>query len=277
MILFPNAKINLGLDILSRRPDGYHEIATLMYPTAWCDVLELVPGTSSDDTLTCYGRPILCPPEKNLVMKALAALRRKVTFGPVDCYLEKIIPDGAGLGGGSADAAFALKGVNELMSLGLTDDELADVAAGVGADCPFFIYNRPMMARGIGEKLTPAELGDSLSGLYLLIAKPRTAAVPTAQAYAGVTPCEPARTLEERLSSSPAQWRADVTNAFETSVFPAYPEIEQLKTQMYDAGAVFALMSGSGASVYGIFDSEDLCRKLSDTLGGSCDTFMQKL
>ncbi|MDE7426482.1 MAG: 4-(cytidine 5'-diphospho)-2-C-methyl-D-erythritol kinase [Muribaculaceae bacterium] len=277
MILFPNAKINIGLDILSRRPDGYHEIATLMYPTAWRDVLELVPGTSGKDTLTCYGRPVLCPPEKNLVMKALRSLRDVVPFGPVDCYLDKIIPDGAGLGGGSADAAFTIKGVNELMSLGLTDEELAAVAARVGADCPFFIYNRPMMACGIGEKLTPVDLGDGLSSMFLLIAKPRTASVPTAQAYAGVTPRLPGEKLEDRLRSELATWRQSITNAFEESVFPLHPHVEQLKRSMYQAGASFALMSGSGASVYGIFDSKRDCIKLRDTLTESCDTFMQKL
>ena len=139
MILFPNAKINLGLDILRRRPDGYHDIETVMIPVPWCDVLEIVPAKGSETTLTVSGRRVDCPPEKNLVMKAYRALAETVELPPVDIFLRKIIPDGAGLGGGSADAAFTLRGLNELFALGLSDSRLAEIAAGLGADCPFFI------------------------------------------------------------------------------------------------------------------------------------------
>lgn len=165
MIVFPNAKINIGLNILRRRPDGYHDLETVMYPIPWRDVLEIVPGRSGCDTLTCTGRPVNCPPEKNLVMKAVKALRGVAEFPPVDIFLEKIIPDGAGLGGGSADAAFAITAIDSLFSLGLPRRLMAEVAAGIGADCPFFIYNEPALCTGTGTTMThipvkfPAEHG----------------------------------------------------------------------------------------------------------------------
>ncbi len=137
MILFPNAKINLGLDILRRRPDGYHDIETVMYPIPWCDILEIVPAKGSATTLTTSGRPVACPPEKNLVMKAVRALSETAEIPPVDIYLRKIIPDGAGLGGGSADASFTLLGLNTLFGLGYSSDQLAEIANGVRASCTF--------------------------------------------------------------------------------------------------------------------------------------------
>lgn len=256
MILFPNAKINLGLDILRRRPDGYHDIETLMVPVAWKDVLEIVPSGTGETSLTVTGRPVCCPPEKNLVMKAYRALSAKVGgLPPVELYLRKIIPDGAGLGGGSADASFALCGLNELFSLGLADDELAGIAASLGADCPLFVYNRPMLATGTGTDLEPFDI--VLSGYTLLIVKPQVS-VPTAAAYASVTPRVPVVPLADRLRLPVEEWQGVVVNDFETSVFPAYPEVARVKERLLGLGAVYASMSGSGSSVYGIFSRDIL-------------------
>lgn len=255
MILFPNAKINIGLDIISRRTDGYHDLEMVMYPVKWTDILEIVAAKGTETTLTVTGRAVDCPPEKNLVMKAYRALDRMVSLPPVDIYLHKIIPDGAGLGGGSADAAFTLCGLNELFSLDFSDSALAEVAATLGADCPFFIYNRPMLCTGTGTEMTPVNM--DLSGYRIAIVKPHRS-VSTREAYAAVTPAKPAISLMNRLSAGIRQWRDGVKNDFEPSVGALLPEIGQIKQRLYDMGAVYASMSGSGSAVYGIFESDIL-------------------
>lgn len=255
MILFPNAKINLGLDILRKRPDGYHDISTVMMPVPWHDILEIVPAKGPVTTLTTSGNPVECPPEKNLVMKAYRALDKVVPLPPVDIYLRKIIPDGAGLGGGSADASFTLRGLNDLFSLSLTDGELAEIAASLGADCPFFIYNKPMLCTGTGTDLAPIDI--NLSGLTIALVKP-TVSVPTSQAYASTTPAIPEQTLQELVKMPVAQWGQSVKNDFEASVFPSYPAIAEVKSQLESMGAVYASMSGSGSSVYGLFAGNDI-------------------
>ena len=261
MILFPNAKINLGLDILSRRADGYHEIETILYPIPWHDILEIVPAGDERTTLTVTGRPVDCPPEKNLVMKAFRALEQAVghDLEPVDIYLHKIVPDGAGLGGGSSDAAFTLKGVNQLLALGLNDDELAAVAATVGADCPFFIYNRPMLATGIGTTLAPIDL--NLRDMTIVLVKPPES-VPTALAYRDITPGRPDLPLARRVTASPGKWNNLLPNAFEATVIPKIPTITSIKQALGDAGAIYAAMSGSGSAVFGIFDTDILAEKI---------------
>lgn len=272
MILFPNAKINIGLDIVSKRPDGYHNIETVMYPVPWRDVLEIVPAKGSETTLTVTGREVNCPAEKNLVMKAYNALSAKVGLPPVDIYLRKIIPDGAGLGGGSADAAFTLVGLNSLFALGLSDRELADIAAGLGADCPFFVYNRPMLCTGIGTDFTPVDL--NLKGYGIVIVKPEVS-VPTALAYSRVTPAEPTVKLADKITVMPAQWQGQIKNDFESSVFPSYPEVGKIKEKLIDLGAIYASMSGSGSAVYGIFESDILSEELTDCFPG-CSVFSDK-
>ncbi|MBJ2190977.1 MAG: 4-(cytidine 5'-diphospho)-2-C-methyl-D-erythritol kinase [Muribaculaceae bacterium] len=272
MILFPNAKINIGLDIVSKRPDGYHNIETVMYPVPWRDVLEIVPAKGSETTLTVTGREVNCPPEKNLVMKAYNALSSRIGLPPVDIYLRKIIPDGAGLGGGSADAAFTLVGLNQLFALGLSDRNLADVAAGLGADCPFFVYNRPMLCTGIGTEFTPVDL--NLKGYGIVIVKPEVS-VPTALAYSRVTPAEPTVRLADKISAPPTQWQGQVKNDFEASVFPAYPSVSKIKDCLIELGAVYAAMSGSGSAVYGIFESDILSERLTDRFPG-CTVFSDR-
>lgn len=254
MILFPNAKINLGLYITGKRLDGYHDISTVMIPVGWRDVLELTPGKGGASTLTVYGRTVDCPPEKNLVMKAYHALA-DYTGGlpPVDFYLQKVIPDGAGLGGGSADAAFALQGLNELFNIGLPERILADVAAKIGADCPFFIYNRPALCEGIGDRIS-FNVVPRLSGRGLLIVKPQVATVSTREAYAGVTPKTLDIDIESVVSADPSTWQCRLRNDFEASVFARLPLLSEVKEKLLELGAIYASMTGSGAAVYGIFD-----------------------
>lgn len=271
MIVFPNAKINIGLDIIARRNDGYHNIETLFYPIGWSDILEIVPAKGATSTLTITGRGVNCPPEKNLVMKAYNAINEAIPIPPVDIYLHKTIPDGAGLGGGSSDAAFTLIVLNKLFSLALTDDDLARIAAGIGADCPFFIYNRPMLAECIGERLTPIN-NVSLRGYSLGIVKPPTR-ISTAEAYAGVTPRLPSTPLAELLTLPVDRWQGTIVNAFEDSVFPNHPELPRIKETLLDMGAAYASMSGSGSAIYGLFaDGDDLSARLGKKFP-DCDIF----
>lgn len=273
MITFPNAKINLGLDILRRRDDGYHDIETVMVPVPWCDVLEIVPARGKDSTLTVTGRHVECPPEKNLVMKAYRAFEREVGLPPVDIYLRKIIPDGAGLGGGSADAAFTLRMLNEIFKTGYSESELARVASGLGADCPFFIYNRPMLCTGTGVDMQPIDI--NLHGMDILIAKPDVS-VPTATAYSHTSPAIPEMPVREIVAMGADSWAGRLKNDFEASVFPAYPAIAQLKERVQQLGPVYTAMSGSGASVFGLFESDKLSPSITDQFA-DCDTLFATL
>ena len=273
MVLFPNCKVNIGLDILRRRPDGYHDVETVMVPVPWTDVLEIVPASGAETTLTTTGRTVDCPPEKNLVMKAYRALAESVgELPPVDIYLRKIIPDGAGLGGGSADAAFTLVGLNSLFSLGLSDERLSAVASKIGADCPFFIYNRPMIATGTGTDLAPIELE---LPPYVAVIKPAES-VPTREAYAGTTPRVPAVPLAERLAAGAGQWQTTVRNDFEDSIFPKLPECDAIKRRLLGMGALYASLSGSGSAVYGLFDSDILADAVAASFP-SCAVFVGRL
>lgn len=276
MILFPNAKINLGLDIVGKRPDGYHNIETVMIPVPWTDVLEIVPAEGKESTLTVSGRKVDCPTEKNLVMRAFRALESEFGLPPVDIYLRKIIPDGAGLGGGSADAAFTLKGLNSLFELGLTDERLAETAAKLGADCPFFIYNRPMLCTGIGTDFSPVDV--DLSGYSIVIVKPQVS-VPTAQAYSRVTPAMPSRHIADVLTESSVDgWQTTLKNDFEASVFPLYPLVGDIKARLIEMGAAYASMSGSGSAVYGLFDrGRDILSDSLTELFPDCSVFSSEL
>lgn len=276
MILFPNAKINIGLYITSKRPDGYHNLETLFYPVGWSDILEIVPAKGTETTLTVTGNTVECPPEKNLVVKAYRALNEATPLPPVDIYLHKIIPDGAGLGGGSSDAAFTLKGLNELFALELSDDALAEIAAGIGADCPFFIYNRPMLAHGIGNEFESCDI--DLTGKTIAIVKPEES-VSTSEAYSGVVPALPEYDLRPALLDDITQWREKISNDFERSIFPAHPSIKAVKEKLYELGAEYASMSGSGAAVYGIFNngSADRLSELLPKLFPGCATFSSEM
>ncbi len=253
MLLFPNAKINLGLNILSRRPDKYHDISTVFYPVGWSDALEVIPA--EDDQKECRlhlsGLPVDGDVQDNLVVKAYRMLMQDYTLPSVEVYLHKAIPFGAGLGGGSADASCMLRLLRDLFSLPLSDDGLAVYAARLGADCPFFIYNRPMLAEGIGERLSPIDI--SLRGYFLVLVKPEIS-VSTAEAYSLVTPAVPSLSLPDVLSQPVGEWKELLVNDFEKSVFEHYPVLSRLKQQLYDKGAVYVSMSGSGSTMYGLFE-----------------------
>lgn len=255
MITFPNAKINLGLNIVSKRSDGYHDIETVFYPTQFRDILEIVPY--NEFKLEVSGRCIDCPMEKNLVYKAYAMLNEQFELPPVAIYLHKVIPDGAGLGGGSADAAFTLKMLTEMFSLPISIDELARMAVRIGADCPFFIYKHPMMATGIGDKLSSLEF--RFNEQWILIVKPDVY-VSTKSAYSQVAPRPSTTPIPEILSLPISEWKGLLNNDFEPSVFAQFPELAEIKQRLYESGAVYASMSGSGSSVFGIYG----CANMAD-------------
>lgn len=276
MVVFPNAKINLGLNILSRRPDGYHNLDMVMMPVGWCDILEIVPASGSGTTLTVTGREVNCPMEKNLVYKAWVALNDAVggNLPAVDIYLHKIIPDGAGLGGGSADAAFTLKALNVLFALDYDDDALCDIAAILGADCPFFIYNRPMLCRGTGTEMSPINV--NLDGVsHIVIAKPKGVGVSTAEAYGGVTPAMPGIMTDAIVCNVPSTWQGVLINGFEKHIFRLKPVIASVKESLIASGAVYASMSGSGSAVYGLFSDAKMAEAAAARLDG-CDCYVGK-
>ena len=273
MITFPNAKINLGLNIVERRPDGYHNIETVFYPIPLTDVLEIVPARDGETTLRCYGNPVDCPVEKNLVMKACRLMQERYDIQPVEIHLYKHIPDGAGLGGGSSDAAHTLVMLNKMFELGISDADLATMAATLGADCAFFVYNRPMMATGIGDVLSPLDV--DLKGKTLLLVKPPVG-VDTRTAYSRVAPAKPVVDLVQTIAQPAESWDGLLVNDFEPSVFAALPQLWLIKAQLMDAGAQYAAMSGSGSTVFGIFNSDKLAETAADTFT-DCATFVLHL
>lgn len=252
MITFPNAKINLGLNITEKRPDGYHNLETIFYPIPLEDALEVCPRKEGEGkySLSQSGLAIEGDPDKNLVVKAYKLLDEACGLPPADIYLYKHIPSGAGLGGGSADAAFMLKLLNDTYNLKQTDDQLEEYAARLGADCAFFVRNRPTYAEGIGNIFSPVEL--SLAGWQLLLIKPDIF-VSTRDAFARICPRRPERNLKDIIGQPVESWKDCMVNDFEESVFPQFPAIGDIKTELYRLGAVYASMSGSGSSVYGLF------------------------
>lgn len=280
MLLFPNAKINIGLRILRRRPDGYHDIESLMIPVGWCDILEIVPAQGSRSTFTLLGEvpSDMRDTDNNLVVKGLKALERYIgrELPPLDVYLSKRIPTGAGLGGGSSDATFAIMGANRLLGLGLNESQLAAVASGVGADCAFFVYNRPMLAQGIGEILTPVDM-PVLEGRGILIAKPASEAVSTREAYAGVMPRElEGGTLAAGAPFTTMPLPRVLVNDFEQSIFALRPEIARLKKHIEESGAEYCSMSGSGASVIGIYPTAKMAEEAAATIN-DCEIYTGSL
>lgn len=253
MILHANCKINLGLDILRRREDGFHDLETVMIPVSELyDVVE-VERVESESLFEQRGLVVDCDPEQNLCMKALRLMQRLYGVGDVRITLDKRVPFGAGLGGGSSDATAVILAVNELFELGLSEDRLIEVAAMIGSDTAFFVRNTPQLCTGRGEKMEPIDL--PLQGKYLAIAKPDES-VSTKEAYSGVKPAVPQVRLNELLQRPIEEWQGDVKNDFENHIFVAHPAIAELKKAMLDAGAVYASMSGSGSAVFGIFESE---------------------
>lgn len=254
MITYPNCKINLGLHVVGRRPDGYHDLETVFLPVPdLCDELEIV----ENDTLQMQQEGIVLDnaPEDNLCTRAWQLLHDEFNIPPVVIRLHKNIPFGAGLGGGSSDAAFTLKMLNSLFSLRLSDSDLSLRAARLGADCPFFIHNRPAYATGIGDILEPIDL--DLSPYRILIEIPEGEHVSTKEAYSGLKrdlfgDIRP--DLRVAVKQPIGEWRRLIVNDFEASVFPAHPAIAALKDDLYSRGAIYASMTGSGAAVFALFD-----------------------
>lgn len=255
MITFPNIKINLGLSITEKRPDGYHNLETVFYPVALEDALEIRtnPEAQQKFTLHQHGMEIAGNPENNLVVKAYLLLDKEFHLPPVEIHLYKHIPSGAGLGGGSSDTAFMLKLLNEHYNLQLSDKQLEDYAATLGADCAFFIKNTPTYAEGIGNIFSPIEL--SLKGYRIMIVKPDVF-VSTREAFANIRPHRPEYPVREVIRRPVAEWKDTLINDFEASVFPQYPVIGEIKEELYHQGAIYASMSGSGSSVFGLFAAD---------------------
>lgn len=274
MIKFVNAKINIGLNVVGKRPDGYHNLETVFFPVGietglpqqpfpFDDILEVTIHRDAPTgcNIIFLGRKIDCPPEKNLVVRAVKTFMRAYAdtygeddrLGHISISLDKHLPDGAGLGGGSADASFTLLALNETLGNPFSTERLAEIAGPLGADCPFFIFNRPCFACGTGDILTPIDL--SLSGKYLLLVKPPVY-ISTKEAFAGIRPKTAGFNLRDLPSLPLEEWKRYVFNDFEASVFPSHPELAALRQDIYDSGAVYASMSGSGSSIYGIFHGE---------------------
>ncbi len=267
MIAFPNSKINLGLQILERLPDGYHRISSLLYPVPLYDILEILPSGTGKTELQISGLPIPeSEIEKNLCYKAWKLLHDEWGIPAVKIYLHKIIPLGAGLGGGSSDAAFALKMLNAIFPLNLSHQRLTELAAKLGMDCPFFITNTHALAEGKGELLTPVEL--NLSNYHLALVKPEVH-ISTAAAYAGVVPDATRQPLQELIKAPVSEWKNIIFNDFEKNIFSSHPEIKEIKEKLYGMGAVYAAMSGSGSAVFGLFTEEIPVDRLKNNFPGA--------
>jgi 4-diphosphocytidyl-2-C-methyl-D-erythritol kinase len=249
MICFPNAKINIGLNVTEKRKDGFHNIETLFYPIPLRDALEVV-TTSNETTFSQSGMPIASKPEDNLVMKALRRMSEMYETTPLNIHLKKTIPSGAGLGGGSSDAAFMLKIINQICELKLDNDKLENIASSIGADCPFFINNKPVVATGTGNLFKATNL--SLKGYTICIVKPPVE-ISTKEAYSMIKPEISTCNLEHLQEIPVSEWKNIIKNDFEPVVSNKYPVIEEIKNALYAGGAEFASMSGSGSAVYGLF------------------------
>ncbi|MEO9474692.1 MAG: 4-(cytidine 5'-diphospho)-2-C-methyl-D-erythritol kinase [Cyclobacteriaceae bacterium] len=253
MLCFPNAKINLGLNIVSKRPDGYHNIETCFYPIPCRDILEIIPSEKLSFHPT--GLDIPGTPETNLCSKAYSLVRSEYDIPPVDIHLHKVIPMGAGLGGGSADGAFMIKLLNDKFGLGMHTEKMESMAKKLGSDCPFFIQNQPLFAEGTGTIFSEVAL--NLKGKFIALRHPDIH-VSTQEAYGGVKPSQPSKSIKEIINQPLETWKHELINDFEASVFSKHPELQNLKEQFYTEGAIYAGMSGSGSCVFGIFDEEPI-------------------
>jgi 4-diphosphocytidyl-2-C-methyl-D-erythritol kinase len=249
MLSFPHAKINIGLYITEKRTDGFHNLESCFYPIGWSDVLEIIPSTST--SLSISGLTVDGNLQDNLCIKAYELLKKDFWLPPVAIYLHKVIPMGAGLGGGSADAAFTIKNLNQLFSLGLTSTQMQRYASQLGSDCAFFVEGKPTFCYEKGDKFKPINL--SLRGKYLVLIYPDVH-ISTKEAYSQVAPQKTMFDLREFLEKTPIEmWKETLRNDFERSLFPKYPQLDEIKSTLYQQGALYASMSGSGSAIYGIF------------------------
>jgi len=255
MISFPNAKINIGLDVIEKRPDNFHNIDTVLYPVDIKDILEIIEAQDDNGSVrfTSSGLPIDADAGNNLCVEAYRLLCGDHNLPPVCIHLHKVIPVGAGLGGGSADAAFTIKMLNKLFSLNITEQGMVEYAKRLGSDCAFFINNHPARATGRGDILEPVET--DIAGYILVLVYPGIF-ISTAEAYSSVTPEKPQQLLKDLVMQPLKQWKGTVHNSFETTIFTKYPELREIKEKLYGLGALYSSLSGSGSAVYGIFDKQ---------------------
>lgn len=253
MIIFPNSKINLGLRINRKREDGFHDIETIFYPVGLCDALEVI-SDPAETIFMATGISIPGEPSDNLCLKAYKLLKQDFPSLPfISVHLHKVIPMGAGMGGGSSDAAFFLKLMNEKFNLELTTDQLLQYALELGSDCPFFIINRPCYATGRGEIIE--EIPVDLSNYHFLLVHPGIH-ISTAEAFSGVHPRERKDSLKDIIGLHPSQWKDLLVNDFEEPIMKLYPGLSKTRELLYDAGALYASMTGSGSTFYGIFETK---------------------
>ena len=278
---YPCAKINLGLNIVAKRADGYHDIETVFYPIPLYDELEV--KTLNDDeyvgksyVLATEGNSVDCPDDDNLVVKAYKMLAEKYPLPRVSIRLKKNIPSQAGLGGGSSDATAMLMILNEKYNLGISDNELRSYASKLGADCPFFVDAKPTFATGIGNIFEPLTSPISaLEGRYIVVVKPDIA-VSTREAYSMLRPRKPDICCKDIVHKPVEAWKGLLTNDFEQPVFGIYPELASIKQRLYCCGATYAQMSGSGSAIFGIFD-DNPSEKLNELWQGKNDVFVMQL
>ncbi|HQG77601.1 MAG TPA: 4-(cytidine 5'-diphospho)-2-C-methyl-D-erythritol kinase [Bacteroidales bacterium] len=252
MVIFPKAKINLGLRITARRPDGFHDIETIFYPVGLCDILEMTVNDDKKgkDIFSLSGLGLDADQDGNLVIKAVRKLREAYDLPPLKIHLHKIIPPGTGLGGGSSDAAGALRTMNRVFELALSAQELKTIALDLGSDCPFFIDCQPAFATGRGENLRQVDA--VLEGLYIVLVNPGIP-ISTREAYLKCSPSKTGVNLSELIHYPVAEWKSHIINDFEKTVFEQYPQIGIIKRVLYNNGALYSSMSGSGSAVYGIY------------------------
>jgi len=256
MLCFPNAKINIGLNIVSKRSDGYHNLETIFYPVPLTDILEFV-VTEKSTNICVSGTDLNIPPEKNICIKAYQLLKEDYKLPNLEIYLHKIIPSGAGLGGGSADASFLLKSINQYFKLNIPEKKLIKYASKLGADCAFFLKNKAIFASGTGNVFENIKL--DLKGYYIVIIKPDFS-ISTPEAFKNIIPKYPEISLKELIQFPVSEWKDKIINDFETGLFKTYPLLANLKQKLYDEGALYASMSGSGSTLYGIFKEKPLIK-----------------
>ena len=249
MISFPPCKINVGLNVVLKRSDGYHEIETCFYPVPWTDILEIIPSDTLEFTQS--GISIDGKSEDNLCVKAYQLLRSDFNLSPVRIHLHKVIPTGAGLGGGSSDGAYTLRLLNSIFSLEMTTTLLKEYASRLGSDCSFFIEDKPMVGMGRGEILENIKV--DLKGRFIVLVKPGVH-VSTVEAYGSITPAFSQNRIKDVVEMDITNWKSLLRNDFENPVFEKYPVISEIKEKLYKEGATYASMSGSGSAVYGIFE-----------------------
>lgn len=273
MIIFPNAKINIGLNIIEKRADGFHNIESVMYPVGLKDALEIIENKETPDRILFSSSGIHIPgdPETNLIVKAYHLISKDYALPKIKTHLHKHIPIGAGLGGGSSDAAFFIWLLNEKFELGISWGEMHHYARQLGSDCSFFVSNRPAFAEGRGDQFESLNL--NLEGYHLVLIYPNLL-VNTAQAYSKVKPKPAGRSLENDIQNLDiSEWKNYIHNDFEDSIFPQFPDIKTIKEKLFEEGAIYAAMSGSGSAVYGIFKNKtDLKKKFE-----GCFVFEGKL